>query len=633
MSLDGNRYRLLVDAITDYAIYMLDPNGIIASWNPGARRFKGYEEADVVGTHFSRFYTEEDRKAGLPATALRVADREGRFEAEGWRVRKDGTRFWAYVVIDPIRSPSGDLIGFAKVTRDLSERREAELALRRSEEQFRLLVQSVTDYAIFMLDLQGNVSSWNAGAERIKGYSAADILGRHFSAFYTDEDRAAGLPRRALEIATREGRFEQEGLRVRKDGSRFMAHVIIDPVRSESGALVGFAKVTRDISERVENQRKLEEAREILFQSQKMEAVGQLSAGIAHDFNNLLAAILGGLEILKKRPPADPRAAAILDNLVHAAERGTGLIRRMLAFARRQDLLVQPVAVPDLVRSMSDLLARTIGPQISIEEDFPPDLPMALTDTNHLETAILNLLVNARDAMPDGGTVRIRAAAERLASTPEGPAGDYVRITVADTGEGMDAATLARAIEPFFTTKEVGKGTGLGLSMVHGLVTQSGGRMKVASTPGVGTEVTLWLPVADVAVAPAPAGPEARTTAGSGAPLQVLAVDDDKLVLSSTATMLEELGHRVTGVTSASEALEALRAGPAFDLVVTDHVMPRMTGRELMDEVRRLRPGLAVLLLTGHADLDADDVDVPMLQKPFTVAQLASAVAGVAPRA
>ena len=218
---DG-RYRLLIEAITDYAIYMLDPTGIVTSWNPGAQRFKGYTPSEIIGQHFSRFYSEEDQESGLPAKALEIAAREGKFESEGWRIRKDGTRFWAYVVIDPIREPSGEIVGFAKITRDLTERRAAEEALRKSQEQFRLLVQGVSDYAIYMLDPEGVVTNWNLGAQRIKGYLPHEIIGRHFSQFYTDEDRKAGEPQKALEIARQDNRFEKEGWRVRKDGTRFL---------------------------------------------------------------------------------------------------------------------------------------------------------------------------------------------------------------------------------------------------------------------------------------------------------------------------------------------------------------------------------------------------------------------------
>ena len=257
---EEGRYRLLVEAVTDYAIYLLDPSGIITTWNPGAQRIKGYTAHEIIGQHFSRFYTEEDRKLGLPARAVQTAEREGKFEAEGWRVRKDGSRFWAYIIIDPIRAPSGEIIGFAKITRDLTERKVAEQVLRQSEEQFRLLVQGVSDYAIYMLDTDGRVTNWNLGAQRIKGYAPDEIIGQHFSRFYTDEDRAAGVPEEALETAKKVGRFEREGWRVRKDGTRFWAHVIIDAIRDEGGEIIGYAKITRDITERKEAQEKLEKA-------------------------------------------------------------------------------------------------------------------------------------------------------------------------------------------------------------------------------------------------------------------------------------------------------------------------------------------------------------------------------------
>ena len=310
---EEGRYRFLIEAVTDYAIYLLNYFGIVATWNPGAQRFKGYTADEIIGQHFSRFYTEEDQKIDLPMRALQIAEREGRFEAEGWRVRKDGTRFWAYAVIDPIRGQSGEIIGFAKITRDLSERKAAEQVLHRSEEQFRLLVQGVSDYAIYLLDVNGNVSNWNLGAQRIKGYVPDEIIGQHFSRFYTDEDRAAGVPQQTLEAVRREGRIEREGWRIRKDGSRFWAHVVIDAIRDEDGNNIGFAKITRDVTERKKAQEELEKAREFSVQSQKLEAIGQLTGGIAHDFNNLLMAVLGSLELLRKRLPDDPKSIALLE--------------------------------------------------------------------------------------------------------------------------------------------------------------------------------------------------------------------------------------------------------------------------------------------------------------------------------
>ena len=626
--IDEGRYRLLVNAITDYAIYMLDPDGIVASWNPGAHRLKGYAAEEVIGRHFSRFYTEADQVAGLPAEALRVAGEVGRCEREGWRIRKDGTRFWAHVVIEAIHAPQGELIGFAKVTRDLTERREAETALRRSEEQFRLLVQGVTDYAIYMLDRDGRVTNWNAGAQRIKGYLPHEIIGRHFSQFYTEEDRRAGVPDRGLENARREGRWEKEGWRLRKDGSRFFAHVIIDAIRDDSGEVIGFAKVTRDITERREAQRALEEAREALYQSQKMDAIGQLTGGVAHDFNNLLMAILGSLELVRKRLPYDPRVTPLIENAVLGAERGASLTQRMLAFARKQELRLESVDLTQMVGGLLGFLQRSIGPSVRIDMRLPDDLPPVRTDPAQLESALLNLVVNARDAMPDGGVVTISARPRRVKIAADDlEPGDYLALSVEDTGEGMDDDTLARASEPFFTTKGVGRGTGLGLSMVHGLAAQSGGRLSIRSRRGEGTSVELWLPVA---------GPQAHqetrrldgpiVTAPSRR-LKILAVDDDSLVLRNTVALLEDLGHDVIQTLSGYEALEALERHPDVDVVVTDQAMPQMNGLQLREAIQRQRPGLPVLIATGYAEMpEGTDPDLPRIAKPFSQRGLEAAV-------
>ena len=491
------RFRVLVQGVTDYAIYMLDPEGTVASWNRGAQRFKGYTEEEILGEHFSRFYTEEDRATGLPRRALQAALTEGRFEQEGWRVRKDGTRMWAHVVIDPLYDDEQNHVGFAKITRDLSERKVAQEAFQLSEQRFRLLVQGVSDYAIYMLDPDGRVTNWNTGAQRFKGYTKSEILGEHFSRFYTEEDRETGLPVRALHTAVTEGRFEQEGWRVRKDGTRFWAHVVIDAIRDDSGTLVGFAKVTRDVTDRRAAQEELEKTRSALFQAQKMETVGQLTGGIAHDFNNLLAVVLGNLELLRKRLPDDPKIKRFLDNSFEAAQRGASLTRRMLSFARRQELKVEPVNVPDLVRNMSDLVQRSIGPAVQVDTRFPLRIAPALADANQLELAVLNLMVNARDAMPDGGRVTVEAREEVVRANPSSlKPGVYVCLSVTDTGDGMDQETLGRAVEPFFTTKGIGKGTGLGLSMIHGFAEQSGGRLTLRSRKGDGTTAEIWLPAA-----------------------------------------------------------------------------------------------------------------------------------------
>jgi PAS domain S-box-containing protein len=631
---DDGRYRLLVEAITDYAVYMLDRDGTVTSWNPGAQRFKGYEASEIIGQHFSRFYTEEDRNTGLPARALEIARRTGKFENEGWRVRKDGSRFWAYVVIDPIRLPSGEVIGFAKITRDLTERKESEEALKKSEEQFRLLVQGVSDYALYMLDPEGRVSSWNSGAQRIKGYAPDEIIGQHFSQFYTEEDRTAGEPQRALGTAAREGRFEKEARRVRKDGSRFWAHVIIDAIRADDGSIIGYAKITRDITERKEAAQKLEKAREALLQSQKMEAIGHLTGGIAHDFNNLLMAVLGSLELARKRMPDDKKLVSLVDNAILGAQRGAILTKRMLAFARRQELKSETVHIPGLVLGMTELLQRSLGQSVSIETRFPLALKPVRADANQMEMALLNLAVNARDAMPEGGQIIVTARDAIVRDDePEGlKAGRYVCLSVTDTGEGMDQQTLDHAMEPFFTTKEVGKGTGLGLPMVHGLAEQSGGCFILKSRKGEGTTAELWLPADEKT---ASAREQGRSLAAEAekhhALLVVLAVDDDGLVLTNTVAMLEDLGHTAIGASSGKAALEILHQDNSIDLVVTDQLMPQMTGLQLAAAIKAEWPELPVILASGFAEAPSAARGVERLAKPFSQRELSEKLQAVHP--
>jgi PAS domain S-box-containing protein len=631
---EDGRYRLLIDSITDYAIYMIDLDGRVINWNTGAQRFKGYTADEIIGENFARFYRDEDRAQGLPERALQTAATEGKFETEGWRVRKDGSTFWAHVVIDPVRDENGDLIGYAKITRDLSERINAEATLKRSEEQFKLLIQSVTDYAIYMLDPQGLVSSWNPGAERIKGYSPQEIIGQHFSRFYTEEDRANNEPRRALETAEREGRYGKEGWRVRKGGARFWASVVIDPIRGDDGTLIGFAKITRDLSEREQSQRELEKAREALFQSQKMEAIGQLTGGVAHDFNNLLMATLSSLELLRKRLSGDPQALRLLDNAVEGARRGATLTQRMLAFARRQDLTPVRIEIPMLVRGITDLIKRSLGPSIAIDLRFPLDLPAVTADINQLEMALLNLVVNARDAMPNGGAITISAQGHMVeqGGVQDLAPGTYVALSVIDNGAGMDADTLARAMEPFFTTKGVGKGTGLGLSMVHGLAEQSGGRLILESRLEHGTTAALWLPAAraepDTPIVAAEADAQIHTR-----PLTVLAVDDDSLVLMNTVDLLEDLGHRVFEARSGVEALAVFRREPDIDLVITDQAMPQMTGVQFAEIALAERPGVPFILATGYGELPpGTNPLIRKLGKPFRQIDLARAVADAVPR-
>jgi len=490
-----------------------------------------------------------------------------------------------------------------------------------------LLVQSVTDYAIYMLDPTGIVVSWNPGAERFKGYTSGEIIGQHFSRFYQEIDRLAQVPQRALRTAETEGRFEAEGWRLRKDGSRFWANVVIDPVRGPDGTLLGFAKITRDLTERREAQIALEQAREALFQSQKMEAIGQLTGGVAHDFNNLLCAIIGSIDLAERRGAAGGDIAGYLHNARQAAERGATLTQRMLAFARKQDLDLRTVDLAATIPGSVELLRRTIGTSVDIETRLATGLPAVRADAAQLELALLNLAVNARDAMAEGGHIVI--AAHVVPGCGELEGADYVVLSVSDEGDGMDEDTLRRAAEPFFTTKGIGQGTGLGLSMVQGMAEQCGGRLVMRSMPGSGTTAELWLPLA-LDPQPEEAEPE-QPSPDAARTLDILAVDDDCIVLMNTVAMLEDMGHRVRDATSGPAALDLLQR-QNFDLIVTDYAMPGMTGAELIAAARAMCPAVRVALVSGYVDLpDGGLGDVPRLGKPFDERDLAALVAAARP--
>jgi PAS domain S-box-containing protein len=629
---------LLIDSVVDYAIFMLDPEGYVLSWNTGAERTKGYSRAEILGQHFSRFYTPEDQAAGLPRHALETARREGRFRAEGWRVRKDGSRFWASVMIDAIRNPVGELAGFAKVTRDFTERQATHSKLLESERRHRLLLEAVVDYAIFQLDIGGRIATWNAGAQRIKGYGADEAIGQHFSMFYTEEDRAAGMPARALATAAGEGRFEAEGWRVRKDGSRFWALVVIDAIRDDQGKVIGFAKVTRDITERQEAQRALRETQQQLAASQKMEAIGQLSGGIAHDFNNLLMIVLGNIEAAQRRLRQLPESANLqryLGNAIRGAQRATALTSRLLAFSRRQALDPKPIDVNKFITGSVDFLQRSLGEQVEIEAVGGAGIWSIEADPNQLESVLVNLAINARDAMPEGGKLTIEAANvfadnDYVRVNPEIDEGQYVAICVSDTGSGMSKEIASRAFEPFFTTKEAGHGTGLGLSQVYGFVKQSGGHVKIYSEPGHGTTVKMYFPrfverTIEEEIVEA-------TPVAEGDSETILVVEDDQDVRSYLLEMLRELKYRAIPASSAQAALHVLvEDDKQVNLLLTDVIMPGHNGRELGRRAQALRPGLPVLYMTGYSrnavvHQGRLDEGVDLIQKPISQAQLATRI-------
>jgi PAS domain S-box-containing protein len=510
-----------------------------------------------------------------------------------------------------------------ELQRNVSQRTAA---LRNTEQQFKQLVTGITDVGIYMLDRDGIVTSWNPGAERIKGYTDTEVIGKHFSIFYTPEDRASGLPERALGIAVREGKFETENWRVRKDGTRFWASILIDPIRDEAtGEIIGFAKITRDMTERRAMQ-------EQLHQSQKMEAVGQLTGGVAHDFNNLLTVILGNLERMGRQlSGADAKVRSSLDQVMKAAQRAATLTSQLLAFSRRQPLNPRPTDVNRLVQGMSDLIRRTLGENIAVETVSAAGLWRVDIDPNQLESALLNLAVNARDAMPNGGKLTIETANTHLdedytSQYIEVSPGQYVCICISDTGVGMTKEVMDRAFDPFFTTKPIGQGTGLGLSQVFGFVKQSGGHIRLYSEVGQGTTVRIYLPRSR-STAEELDVPNPQAVAVGPHPETILVVEDDDGVRAYTTESLRDLGFSVLEASDGPSALRVLDTHPEIRLMFTDVGLPGMNGRELAERARQHRPDLPILFTTGYArnaivHQGRLDPGVELITKPFTVAQL-----------
>jgi PAS domain S-box-containing protein len=618
-----NSYQLLVQSILDYAIFMVDPQGRIRSWNAGAEQIHGHRAADIVGRAFAQLHTEEERASGRPELILHMAAAHGRFQEEAERLRRDGSRFWAHVVCDAVRDERGHLLGFAMVVRDITERRMTEQRLREVERRFRLFVDGVTDCAICMLDTNGIVTDWNAGAERIKGYAAAEIVGRPLARFFVNPQVA----QTAMTVASETGRYDVVDWQVRKDGSRFMAEIAIDAIRDSDGQLLGFAKITRDITARVEAERHLEDTRAQLFQSQKIEALGQLTGGIAHDFNNLLQGIIGSLEVVEMRLAAGRQdVERFLGNAIDSAKRAATLTHRLLAFARRQPLAPKSVNLNDLVAQIAELLPATLGERITLELDLAPALMPVLCDPNLLESAILNLAINARDAMPDGGCLTIRTGSvppgegplHRPHSLRDAPT---LLLQVSDTGVGMTPEVRARAFDPFFTTKPKGRGTGLGLSMIHGFVSQSRGAIDLQSEPGRGTTVSIYLPSGERRSMRALEGRDTGVRWEPAAGETILLVEDEDVVREVVAGKLRDLRYRVLEARDGHAGLAIIDSDEHLDLVVSDIGLPGLTGLQMVDTGRRHRPELKVLFVTGYAETMPEDwtldANTDLLTKPF----------------
>ena len=502
----------------------------------------------------------------------------------------------------------------------LEKHKQHQRDLFESERCFRLLVENVTDYALYMLDPAGIVTSWNIGGQRIKGYAPEEIVGRHFSCFYTETDRDNGKPQRALRIAQKTGRYEEEGWRVRKDGTFFWASVVIDPIR-EDGRLVGFAKITRDITERRDTHLKLEQMQEQLAQSQKLDALGQLTGGVAHDFNNLLMIISGSIHTLRKGGDDNPKLRRALSAIEAASRRGAALTSQLLTFARRQSVNPQTIDVAERINSIREVLDTGVGGAVMLQFDVGRSVWPVMVDVAEFETALVNLVINARDAMPAGGAITI--AAHNTTLSEEANAGEYVAISVADTGTGIAPDVLSKIFDPFFTTKPIGKGTGLGLSQVHGFAHQAGGTVRVTSKLGKGTRITILLPRKDDR--PAVSDVSATVAGGSGT---VLLVEDNPDVAAVSASLLEQLGYTVRRAADAEAALREIERH-GIDLVFSDVVMPgKMDGLSLARRLRAMRPQLPVLLASGYSDALVNiRGDFPILRKPYEIHQLSQAIA------
>ncbi|WP_250454110.1 PAS domain S-box protein [Caballeronia sp. ATUFL_M2_KS44] len=623
--------RIWIESTASLAAFCLSPEGVIRTWNPGGAAMYGYAADEIVGRHYSIFFPDDVREHGIVETELREAREHRSFETEGWRKRKDGSVFWASVLTTSLTDRDGTLLGFVKIARDESDKRKAHDAVIESERRFRLLVEGVTDYSIFMLSPEGLVTNWNNGARRIKGYAADEIIGAHFSRFYSPEDAAAGLPQRALDTAAREGRFESEGWRLRRDGTRFWAHVIVDAIRDETGTLIGFAKITRDVTERREADQLLEETRAALLQAQKMEAIGKLTGGVAHDFNNVLQVLRGNLELLRSRCLHDNWSMDRLGSAIDAVERGAKLASQLLAFGRRQALRPVSVNLATMVRGMDDLLRRALGETIEVETVVSGGLWNAFVDSHQLENVLLNLAINARDAMPEGGKLTLELANAMLddryvRSLSDVPAGQYVMLGVTDTGIGMSPEIVERAFDPFFTTKPEGEGTGLGLSMAYGFVKQSGGHIRIYSEVGHGTTVRVYLPRSSVEAHQPVAW---RNTPVTGGTETVLVVEDDQKVQATVIEMLADLGYSVLKANNADQALVVLSSGVHVDLIFTDVVMPgSVKSPEMARRALELQPQVRVLFTSGYtqnAIVHGGRLDpgVELLSKPYSREDLA----------
>ncbi|HJT81919.1 MAG TPA: PAS domain S-box protein [Chthoniobacterales bacterium] len=615
------RYRLLVEGVEDYAIFLLDPSGYVASWNLGARRLKQYQPEEIIGQHFSKFYPPEDIASRKPERELEEAIANGRVEDEGWRLRKDGSRFWASVVITAIYGRDGKLAGFGKVTRDLTERRMAEEKLREKEEQFRLLVDRVEEYAIFMLDPNGRVSTWNSGAQKIKGFAAKDIIGKHFACFYTAEDVAAGKPQHNLEIATRDGHIRDQGVRVRKDGTTFYADVLITALRDDTGKLRGFSKVTRDMSDQVRTRAiEAEKIAAVKANQAKDEFLATLSHELRTPLTPALAAASFMAENLSELPEKFSSEVQMIRRNVQLEAR---LIDDLLDLTRistgKIDLHPQLVDAHAVVRDALAIARSDIHRKhLAVTTNWDAEHHRIWADPVRIEQVFWNLINNAVKFTGPGGEITIQTWNED----------DFFYFAITDTGIGIEAGKQ----ESLFKAFEQGErgmsrkfgGLGLGLAICKNLVELHNGTVSVSSRGrGFGTTATVALKYDKEKGSARPALDGAAVTNRPN--LKILLVEDHDDTRRILARLLNHFGYTVASVATLQEARDAFRS-ESFDAILSDIGLPDGTGYELMTEVKRKRDVKGVAL-TGFGM--AHDVQRSQeagfdfhLTKPVDVAEL-----------
>jgi PAS domain S-box-containing protein len=604
---------------------MVDATGRIVLVNREIERLFGWSRAELDGQPVEMLVPERFRAQHPQHRAGFFLEPRARPMGAGrelFGLRKDGSEIPIEIGLNPIVTEDGTYVLSSVV--DISARRQAERQLRESEERFRLLVDGVQDYSIIMLHPDGRIASWNAGAERILGYAEEEALGQHFEIFFTPDDRAAGLPSTLLERAARDGRSEEEGWRVRKDGSRFLVDCVMTSLHQADGQMRGFVRIARDVTE----QRKMQEQ---LRQSQKMEAIGTLAGGIAHDFNNLLAGVLGYAELARGAAADRPDLCRDLDNVVRAAERGRSLVQRILTFSRQQGGERVPLLLEAPLREVIELLRSSLPSSIGIHEHLDAASPRVLADATQVQQLVMNLATNAAQAMGErGGSLFVTLAPfqvnEALAAThPDLHPGLAARLSVEDTGGGMEVSVLRRIFDPFFTTKPPGVGTGLGLAIVHGIVKAHGGAVLVESRPGVGTRFDVYFP----ATRPAE---DVLEPSSRAARARLLYVEDEEALAALAKRQLEEAGYAVTAHTSSLAALEEFRRRPNdFDAVVTDNTMPHMTGIVLATEMLRIRADVPILMVSGLGlTMNGDTLRTKgvraLLPKPFKREELVRAL-------